>query len=290
MSIEIKKEIYNVVLTFIACLCGAIGLYVFVYPSSFAPAGVDGIAAMLQELTKLNAGIYSLVLNAPLLIVAWFVLKKRYVFYTILFTVIASLSLVLLEEIDFWQYITETDKLIAALFSGILLGIRTGIMIKIGGSTGGADIIACLLQVKKPYGNVERIISLICYGIIGVSYFVYGDMKCILLSIVQLIVFEKVMAMVLSPMRNATEVKIVTTQPDEIKHEILYTLKHGGTITQSIGMFTGEERTVISSVINNRQLAEFLKLVKKYPNTFVYYSDVKGVNGNFRWQKNDIAK
>lgn len=290
MRIEPKKEVKNVLLTLVACFCGAFGLHVFVYPSNFAPMGVDGIATMLQQLTAVNAGIYSLVLNLPLVIIAWFVLKKRYVIYTIVFTVIASLLLIILETANFWQYVTETDRLISALFSGILLGIRTGIMIKLGGSTGGADVIACVVQSKKPYGNVERIISLICYAIIGLSYFVYWDMNCILLSIVQLIVFERVMALVLSSTRNATEVKIVTTHPEEIKQEILYTLRHGGTVTESRGLFTGEERTVISSVINNRQLPEFLKIIKKYPDTFVYYSDVKGVNGNFRWQKDDIAK
>lgn len=287
---DIKREVKNFLLLLVACLFGAFGLHIFVYPSSFAPMGVDGMATMLQELTSVNAGIYTIALNLPLFIAAWFILKKRYVIYTIVFIVITSGLLMILEAVDFWQYITQTDKLIAALFSGIMLGVRTGVMIKIGGSAGGADIIACIVQSKKPYGNVERLISLICYAIMGLSYFVYGDMNCILLSIVQLIVFEKVMSLVLSSTRNATEVKIVTQRSAEIKHELLYTLKHGGTLTESKGLFTGEERTVISSVINNRQLPEFLQIMKKYPDTFVYYSDVKGVQGNFRWQKDDIAK
>ena len=290
MKKEIRKEINNVLLTLFACICGAFGLHSFVYSSKFAPMGVDGIATMLQQLTKVNAGIYSLLLNLPLFIASWFILKKRYVIYTIVFTVLTSLLLIVLEAVQFWQYITQTDRLISALFSGILLGIRTGIMIKIGGSTGGADIIACIVQSKKPYGNVEKLISLVCYAIMGLSYFVYWDMNSILLSIVQLIVFERVMAIVLSSTRNATEVKIVTSHAEEIKHEILYTLKHGGTVTESKGLFTGEEKTVISSVINNRQLPEFLQIIKKYPDTFMYYSDVKGVSGNFRWQKDDIVK
>ena len=289
-GLDVKKETRNFLLLLVACLFGAFGMHIFVYPSSFAPMGVDGIATMLQELTGVNAGIYTIALNLPLFIAAWFILKKRYMIYTIVFIVITSGLLMILEVVDFWQYETETDRLIASFFSGIMLGVRTGVMIKIGGSTGGADIIACIIQSKKPYGNVERLISLICYAIMGLSYFVYWDMNCILLSIVQLIVFEKVMSLVLSSTRNATEVKIVTQHSREIKHELLYTLKHGGTLTESKGLFTGEERTVISSVINNRQLPEFLKIMKKYPDTFVYYSEVKGVQGNFRWQKDDIAK
>ncbi len=287
---NIKKEIIDILLLIFAATCGAFGMHIFVYPSNFAPMGVDGIATMLQELTKVNAGIYTIVLNIPLFILAWLLLKKRYVIYTIIFIVVSSGMLMLLEAVNFYQYITETDKIISSLFSGIMLGVRTGIMIKIGGSAGGADIIASAVQAKRPYNNIERIISLICYVIMGVSYFVYKDLNCILLSVIQLIVFEYVMKIILSPTRNAIEVKIVTKTPDDIIKELLYNLKHGATKIESQGMYTEQGNSVILSVINLRQVPEFMELMKKYPDTFVYYSDVKGVKGNFRWKKDDIAK
>lgn len=285
-----KKEIENLIMLLVASVLGAIGMHVFVYPSNFAPMGVDGIATMLQLLTGVNAGIYTFFLNLPLFILAWFILKKRYVFYTIIFIVVVSGMLIFLDAISFYQYVTESDKLISAIFSGILLGARTGIMIKIGGSAGGADIIACAVQAKRPYGNVERLISLICYVIMGLSFFVYWDLNCIFLSIVQLIVFEWVMKAILTPTRNAVEVKIVTKHTEEIRQELLYILKHGATHVKSRGMYTDEENNIIFSVINIRQMPEFMEMIKKYPDTFVYYSDVKGVRGNFRWNKDDVAK
>lgn len=289
-KINIKKEAQNLLMLVVASILGAIGMHVFVYPSNFAPMGVDGIATMLQLLTGVNAGIYTFLLNLPLFILAWFILKKRYVFYTIIFIILVSGMLVVLDLTSFYQYITESDKLISAIFSGILLGARTGIMIKIGGSAGGADIIACCVQAKRPYGNVERLISLICYVIMGLSFFVYWDLNCIFLSIVQLIVFEWVMKAILTPTRNAVEVKIVTRHTREIKQELLYMLKHGATHVKSRGMYTDEENNIIFSVINIRQIPEFMEMIKKYPDTFVYYSDVKGVRGNFRWNKDDVAK
>ena len=289
-KINIKKEVQNLLLLVVASVLGGIGMHVFVYPSNFAPMGVDGIATMLQLLTGLNAGFYTFILNLPLFILAWFILRKRYVFYTIIFIILVSSILVILDLMSFYQYIAESDKLISAIFSGILLGARTGIMIKIGGSAGGADIIACCVQAKRPYGNVERLISLICYIIMGLSFFVYWDLNCIFLSIVQLIVFEWVMKAILTPTRNAVEVKIVTRHTQEIKQELLYILKHGATHVKSRGMYTDEENNIIFSVINIRQMPEFMGMIKKYPDTFVYYSDVKGVRGNFRWNKDDVAK
>ncbi len=286
----LKKEITNILMIMIACVLGAIGMHVFVYPSNFAPMGVDGVATMLQKLTNVNAGIYTFALNLPLFIFAWFVLKKRYVIYTFIYILTVSGMLILLDQISFYQYIAESDKLISSIFSGILLGARTAIMLKIGGSSGGADIIACAVQAKRPYGNVEKIISMICYVIMGLSFFVYRDLNCIFLSVVQLIIFESVMKSIMTPTRNAVEVKIITKHPDEIKQKILYNLKHGATHVESRGMYTDEGNNIIFSVINIRQIPEFMEMMKEFPDTFVYYSSVKGVRGNFRWNKDDAVK
>ncbi len=289
-NINYKKELLNTLLTIVAAALSAFGLHVFVYPASFAPAGIDGVATMLQEISGMNAGYYSLMINVPLLIVAWFFLKKKYVIYTVLFTVLSSIMLVILETLSFYQYQDVGAGLISAVFSGVMLGVRTGIMLKLGASSGGVDIIASIVQSRRVHGNIEKIITLICYAIIGVSYFLYNDLNSILLSIIQMFVFEKASAVIMKETRNAVEFKIVTRNPDEIKNDIIYVLKHGATIVESKGMFTNEDSSIIVSVVNIRQIPEFLKIIKKYPDTFVYYSDVTGVNGNFRWLKDDVAK
>ncbi len=286
----VLNEIPNILITVFASLLSAFGLHIFVYPAGFAPSGIDGIATMLQELTHINAGIYSLVLNVPLLIIAWFVLKRRYVIYTLVFTLLSSSMLVLLEEISFYQFVTVGDRLIPAVFSGVMLGVRTGIMIKAGASTGGVDIPAGIIQTKFPHLNIERIITLICYAIILLSYFVYKDVTAILLSFVQMFIFDKFASTMLKDSRNAVEVKIITKNPDEIKQDIIYNLKHGATVLDSKGMYTDGESTVIISVINIRQIPEFLEIIKKYPDTFTYYGELMGVKGNFRWRKDDAVK
>lgn len=289
MKSNIKKEVVNVLLTVVASVVSALGLHIFVFGNSFAPSGIDGIATMLQEITKINAGIFTFVLNLPLLIAAWFILKRNYVIYTILFTVLASLWVYILGEMHFYQYVVETDKVIVAIFSGLLLGARTGIMLRIGASSGGIDIIACIVQ-NKFNRDVEKVISFVCYIIIAASYFVYRDLTCILLSVVQMFVFEKTVAFILKDTRNAVKFEIITKDPEKLKEEIIYELKHGATIVQSKGMFTDEQSTIVVTIVNTRQVPEFLQILKKYPDTFVYYTDVTGVNGNFRWRRDEKAK
>lgn len=289
MKSNIKKEVVNVLLTVVASVVSALGLHIFVFGNSFAPSGIDGIATMLQEITKINAGIFTFVLNLPLLIAAWFILKRNYVIYTILFTVLASLWVYILGEMHFYQYVVETDKVIVAIFSGLLLGARTGIMLRIGASSGGIDIIACIVQ-NKFNRDVEKVISFVCYIIIGISYFVYRDLTCILLSVVQMFVFEKTVAFILKDTRNAVKFEIITKDPEKLKDEIIYELKHGATIIRSKGMFTDDESTMVVTIVNVRQVPEFLSFLKKRPDIFVYYTDVTGVNGNFRWRKDEKAK
>lgn len=283
------KELVNLVMTVAAAALSALGLHVFVYPAAMAPSGIDGIATMLQETTGLNAGYYTLLFNLPLLLCAWFILKHRYVIYTVLFTALASGFLVLLEAINFYSYTAPDQRLVAAIFSGVILGVRTGIMLKLGASSGGIDIVASMIQKKKPHLNIERVISIICYIIAGVSYLVYRDLTSILLSFIHMYVFDKFAGYLLKDKRNAIEVKIITKEPDALRHEIIDNLKHGATIVDGRGMFTSDDRYVIISVINIRQIPELMDIVKKYPQSFVYYGELMGVRGNFRWNKDDAA-
>ena len=89
-SVSVKKELFTLFITLVSAFISAFTLHVFVYPAEFAPSGVDGIAAMLQKLTGFGAGYYTLFFNLPLLAVAWFFLKRRYVVYTVIFTVVSS--------------------------------------------------------------------------------------------------------------------------------------------------------------------------------------------------------
>ncbi len=290
-NLSIKKETYNVALTLLASILHAVGLWVFVLPAKFASSEVSGISAMLDELTGINAGYYSLIINIPLLVCAWFFLKKRYVVYALLFTVISSGIMIVFEAVAFYQYPYEDAyRVLSALFSGVLFGFRTGLMLKIGSSTGGSDIVAGLIQIKKPYMNVERIIMLIGYAISLSSYFVWHDLSSILLSFVQTFVLERVASSVLKDTRNAIEVKLVTPRPEELKNDILHELRHSATILESQGMYSDQKTYMVVSVLNTNQLPELTKILQKYPKTFVYYSEVAGVRGNFRWRKDEAVK
>jgi uncharacterized membrane-anchored protein YitT (DUF2179 family) len=138
--------------------------------------------------------------------------------------------------------------------------------------------------------EVERPISVLCYGIILLSFFLYKSVDSILLAMIQTFVMSYVIGKVLHSSRNAVEAKIITDQPEQFKEEIMTTLKHGATIVPCTGMFTGEGKSMVITIINIRQMKDLLNMTRNHPNTFVYFNDVNGVWGNFRWKRTDAVR
>jgi len=290
---RIKTELTSIFTLLCAVTVSFVSVYVFVIPSNFAPSGIEGISAILYEITGLNIGWFKLVLNIPLLILAWIYLEKRYVFYVIAFVLCDAFGVIILERIDFYTFIPVGlsageeigYRLISAIVAGVALGICTGLMLKIGFSTGGIDIIACLVNLKKPNFHVERIISIICYTVILCSYFVYRDLTSILLSCIQIFVFEWTTASLLRKDRYALEVKIITKHPEAIRDEILYKYRHSATIINATGMYTGDPYSLVITVLDSRNMHNFMSSMKAHPDTFIYFSDGVKVQGEYHFGK-----
>lgn len=291
---QIKIATKNILTIIIASFASALGLWVFVAPGKFAPSGVDGIAAMLQALSQkwlggdgISAGYFSVLLNIPLLILAWFILKKRYVIYTLIYMALVALFTMLFEILQFPAYpvANETSRLLAAVMGGVAQGL-TGLMLRIGGSAGGVDVVACMIQKKKQSENVERIIAVLSYVIAFFSFFVWnGDVNAVIYSFIAIFACERITATVLRDSRRAVRFEIIVDRKDAqaVKDMIMYEMKRGATVMQAKGVFLGEEKEVILCLVHYRQFAECLMKLSRYPHIFLSYAEVLGIRGNFDW-------
>lgn len=93
------------------------------------------------------------------------------------------------------------------------------------GTAGGIDIVACMIQKKKSYLNIENSISLICYAISGLSFFVYGNVESVMMAILHMLIFSAAMSTVMKSTRNAVKVSIITSNPDALRADILTVLR-----------------------------------------------------------------
>ncbi|MCQ2742091.1 MAG: YitT family protein [Bacilli bacterium] len=296
--IKILKDIAYIVL---AAIAGAVAIHIFAKNANFAPAGCDGIAQMLSEATNLSFYIWSLIINLPLIVVGYIFLKKKYVLYTLLYIGLNALAVFILETTNCpsipvvitvgSETITDTGmRFVCTIFTGLLLGLRTGFMLKIGASSGGVDIPACIIGKKMKGFNVEVIITGFSLVIIGSSYFLYHDFISILLSIIEMLVLTLSAAYAQKDLRHAVECKIITKHPDEVKQIIMNKFRHGVTIVEAKGGWTDKESEILFTVIGIRELSAFLNLIATIPDTFTYYNEIDGLLGNFRWRREDVAK
>ncbi|MCL2751933.1 MAG: YitT family protein [Firmicutes bacterium] len=259
----------------------AVGLHVFVFPNGFAPGGVSGVATMIQHLTGglINAGYLILLFNAPLLLLARKYLNRGYTVKSAITTVLTSLLLIGLEYAAPGLRYTD-DRLLAALAAGVIGGAGLSLMYRIGGSTGGTDIIAGLLQ-RRSASSVQKWLLILDGLVVSASFFVYGfALTPVFLALVTIYVSSTVSETISRGLEAAFKFEIVTDTPDELAAVIMRELNRGVTCTPATGMYTGHEKSILVCIVRKRQIPQFRKILnERAAGCFVYATSAAEVRG-----------
>ncbi len=278
----------------------ALGIFVFTTPNEFAPGGTNGIAVMLEYGTGLNSGIYLMIINAPLFFVAFFCIGKKEAILSTLSIVVSSGLLIILglfkEELSFLQYGPKPDgslgeignRLLGAVAGGIFLGISLAIMIKSCGTSGGTTILASLVNKKFRNLSVSALTSAFDACVVFASVFVYnngntatGVLDPVLLALVSLFVTSKMSDIILQGFKSAYKFEIITTHPEEIAAEIISKTHHSVTKIEAEGMYSHAGKSMLVCIIRKRQIAQLQRIIRKYPDTFAYFTPTSEVYGRF---------
>ncbi|MCL2675446.1 MAG: YitT family protein [Firmicutes bacterium] len=281
----VKSQAIGWVLVVAAGVVQALGLYIFVLPNNFSPGGVTGIATAIFFVTGLNTGYFIIAFNVPLLIAAWFILKRDFVIKTAVSILLASALLIVLPYFNIYQYKTD-QPLLAAVASGVIGGAVIGVLFRVGGSNGGSEIMGRFIQRKFPQYNVSWFIfGLDVAVVVGTAFVILGvdetinPLDVILLSIIKLFLTSMVSSTLMQGFNSAIKFEIITEHAEELAHEILEELSRGVTVVSARGGYTGASKSVLLCVVRKRQLGPFQKILKKYPDTFAYITNAKEVYG-----------
>lgn len=293
----ILEECKAIAIVVLATLLYAVTTYMFVLPNDFAPSGLSGILAIVASLKDLNTGTFTLLLlNLPLLILAFFSLSKRFAIRTTISVLVLCGTLFLLPIIDkngVLKFVGEVNgvtdfgkKLFSSIIAGISAGISIALTFRANSCLGGVDILVMLIQKKKPRANVSILLFLFNAVIIFASCFVYDQGDWIIpdsafFSIIYVLVFSKVTELVMNGVKKALKFEVITEHPDALAREIIEKLGHSVTVSPARGMYANTQKFVLICVIRNNQVADFEKILKKYPDTFAFASSVSEVFGLF---------
>ena len=269
------------------------GWMLFLIPNNLVGGGVSGVAAIVQYATKgfIKIGTTYFVVNAVLLVIAMFVLGKSFGGKTVFAVILASIGLNVLQGLIPAE-ITQTlavDN--GKLMSTIMGGIGIGLTMSQGGSTGGTDIIA--LIVNK-YRNVSpgRMILWMDVVIILSSMFVpsYAQdgsllpwtekITTVVYGFILVVVNSTVLDLYLAGSRQSVQVFVFSHKYAEIADEITQNLHHGVTVLDGKGWYTQQSTEVLMVLTRKSDLSLLLRTIKSIDsNAFLSVSSVTGVYG-----------
>lgn len=276
-SAKVMKFAIDMVFTLVGCIIFAVGIYVFIQPNQIAPGGVSGISIMLHYLTGLPVGALSLLINIPLLLLAWKFLGWKFTGQTLMS--VATLSFMLdYVAVLLPQY--EGDPLLAALFGGALIGTGLAVVFMRGFTTGGTDIISRLLQLKYPYLQLGKILMVIDLIVILTSAYVFGRIETALYGMVAVFTSSRMVDSLLYGMDTGKLVYIMSCRAVELSERIIEGLGRGCTILKSTGAYTKQDSNVLMVAVRRPQYYILKKMVREMdPKAFIIVTDATEVLG-----------
>ena len=263
---------------------------IFVYPNDFAPAGVHGFTTMMQHLLGVSAGYTFLIVNIPMIFIAFFVLDRRYsiknFLYVIFFSTLCLVfqHLILSLDLSHWEFRATSPEsaMVLAIGIGVFNGLAYTSTVLMGGSTGGTDILAALINHKKPSFNTVWVLFTINTAVAVMSYFVYGrETLPVAVSILCAFVGGFVSDTLLKGVSSALKFEIITPEPDAIADSIMTDLRHGCTRFDAYGMYSGRQCSVLICVINPRQRTDLEQIISHHKDTFAYCTPITHTYGQF---------
>ncbi len=293
MQSKFNNVISYVNIVLIAVLL-AFNYQLFIVENHFAPAGINGIATMIQYKTGFSIAYMSLLINVPLCIFAYFFVSKSFAKRSLCFCLVYSFVFLLLQKLglEAFQYDAQGhDTIFPVILSGVISGVVYGVCFRLDACTGGTDILSKYISKRKPNLNFFWVTFILNAIVAAVSFFVYAesngdgnlsyDYKPVCLCITYCFLSSFVGSYIIKGTQTAYKFTIVTSHTAEITEEILHTLHHSATKIEAMGSYSNDKRDMLICVVNRHQLIDFQNILKKYDNTFSFSETVNGIYGNF---------
>lgn len=269
--LQLAKETFIVTL---GCMIMAFNINYFFLGNKLAQGGVGGLSLILHYLSHIDISYIYFGLNVPLIIAAYIFLGKEFVVKTLYATVVLTISLKI-----FGNFREPLDEiLMASILGGALNGIGIGIVFYAGGSTGGTDIIAKI--INKYYGiALGKVLLAMDFIILSLVAFIFGKI-IFMYTLISLVVTAKIVDLIQEGIYSAKGVTIITNKTEELKNRIMQDVERGLTIINAQGAYTQKDVSMLYCVVGKYQLMKVKNIVKEVdPEAFMIVSHVHEVIG-----------
>ena len=276
---KMVTSIKNILLILIGTGLAVLAMKGFMIPNKFLDGGITGISILLHEIFHINISFLVIILNVLFIYLGYKRIGKTFAVQTSIAVVLLSIGLLFVDI----NPITH-DKLLIAIFGGILMGTGVGLVIRGGGVIDGAEVIAVFTGRKTGFSNSE-IILLINVIIFAVAASQFG-IETAMYSIITYFTATRVINYVVDGIEEFTAMNIVSCKQEEIKHLLVNELGKGITVYQgqrgylpgSFDVSTACE--IIVTIITRLEIKQIQDAITEIdPKAFMYVQSIKEASG-----------
>lgn len=272
-----KHYLKSYAMIFLGAVTFGLAVDWFFVPNQVAMGGVTGLAQAINAVVPaLPVGVMMIVMNVPLFLAGWKFIGGHMLVSSLFAMVASSLAIDLIGT--FYSF-AAIDPMLACLCGGALMGVGLGVIYAQGAATGGSDIVARLVKLKKPWMQMGRLILILDFMVLSLAAVAFGRLEAALYGVVALFVSTQVMDTVLYGM-NTSKVAYVITDHWQDAAKALMGMERGVTILRGEGAYTGDEKRVLLVAFKQREIVQVKRLVHDIdPRAFLIVLESRDVLG-----------
>ena len=255
----------------------SVGLTGFLIPYEIVMGGLGGVSLLIKYATGFPLWASFIILNGFLLVFAWFILGRKYVFSTLFSSVALALLLNITE-----RYITEpivSNETFAVIIGAVFCGVGLGMVLSMNSSTGGTDIIAAVIT-KYHYLSMGRVLMYIDIFIVLSSYLLFQSIEKIVIGFVISSIIYYAVDMVINGSRQSVQFFIFSPKYDEIATHINSELGRGCSVIDGVGWYSKEPQKIVLLMARSSESTSIFRLVQRIDSdAFITQANVSGVYG-----------
>ena len=273
-----KQHLKVLIYTLLGNSLLAFAVCAFIVPQNFMLGGSSGIALTVQHFLPIRLSVISGIAGLSLFCLGWGFLGWKFAANSLLSTIVYPIIMGIMEVTPIGTLFVGEEKLICALYCALLIGTGVGLVVRVGGSTGGMDIPPCILQ---KYKGIPVVKSLMFFdGAVILAQVLLKGTDGILYSLLIVVLTGIVIDRTIISGEATVQITIISPEHERIRHEILDKINCGVTMLDIETGMTAEKQQAILSVVYAKKYPEIRDAALKIDkNAFIIASDVKNVNG-----------
>lgn len=274
----------QVMFIIIGVLLIAASIHFFLLPSNLSLGGATGLALILAKFLPLDTGPLLLIVNAVLFAIGFILIGNKFGFLTVISTLALSGTVWILEEVIPMNAPIVDNTFLNLIVAVLTYGIGVGLVLNQGASTGGSDILSKILYkyFGIDLGKGCLIVDFLITLVVGFTYGVEIALFCLIGVIMNGLIIDYTIDGL-----NAGKLCFIATDKPKDVSTFLILLGRSATIYEATGAYTMEKKTIVQTVITNRDFIRLKNHIKDLDSkAFMVVTSAHQVFG-FHWKSFD---